>query len=472
MGRKWVRGLAPDGCRVVNPAAVQGAQPCQGSRGRRPLVAGRSKKTVSFISSKINALRNNKFLKGVAVLASGTAVAQVLLPFVFMPVLSRLYGPEPRGIYGTYVVITNITQQIACFRYDYSIVVADDDDEAGGAFVLSVGLAVLFSIAISLLTWPFVPQLGALFNLTDGAENTLWMVPLTTLICGITTALNYFNVRHEKYKVISVANIIRVCVMLTVQIVMGFMGAGCWGMIVGQFLSYFFGNFRMVMTLKGRIHRYMFRLDFLKKIAKKNIAYPKYMLPSAMANSLALSMMGLVIPARFGQTMNGYYSQINTLLGQPLVLVSQSVSQVFLKGAAVDKHNGEKLSRTFNTVAKWLALLSIVPFGILLLWGDPILPWFLGEEWKPITGYIKYLTPLFMVRFVVTPLTSSAIALGRQKASMIWQFCLLASVGIPSILSFVFSMTFEQYLLAASLPMAAAYIIFYKFCQDIVKKAK
>ena len=233
---------------------------------------------MGFVKQKLNTLKNNNFLKGVAVLSGGTAVAQIVLPFFFMPLIGRLYGPEPQGIYGTYVVITNITQQIACFRYDYSIVVADDDEEAGGAFVLSVGLAVLFSIVLGLFMWPFIPWLGQLFNLYDGAENTLWMVPFTTLICGTTTALNYFNVRHEKYKVISVANIIRVIVMIVTQITLGYLGAGCWGMIIGQFLSYFFGNFRMIMTLKGRIHRGMFQLKFLKKVAKKNSAYPKYCL--------------------------------------------------------------------------------------------------------------------------------------------------------------------------------------------------
>lgn len=426
---------------------------------------------MGFVQSKLNALKKNHFLKSVAVLASGTAVAQVLLPFIFMPILARMYGPEPRGIYGTYVMITNITQQIACFRYDYSIVVADDDDEAGGSFVLSVGLAVVFSVAIGLLMWPFIPQIGGLFKLTDGAQDTLWMVPLTTLICGTTTALNYFNVRHEKYKVISYSNIIRVCVMLVTQIIMGYLGFGYWGMIVGQFLSYFFGNFRMMMTLKGRIHRYMFKMEFLKRVAKKNIAFPKFMLPNAMANSLSLSMMGLIIPIQFGQVMNGYYSQINTLLGQPLVLVSNSVSQVFLKGAAMDKHDGKKLSKTFSNVAKWLAILAVIPFGILILWGDPLLPWFLGSEWKEIPTYLNYLIPLFVVRFVVTPLTSSAVALGRQKASMIWQFFLLAAVTIPSLLTYVIPMTFPQYLLAASLPMACAYLVFYRFCQGIVKNA-
>ena len=283
---------------------------------------------MSFVKSKLNSLKKNPFLKNVAVLTGGTAVAQVLLPFLFMPILGRLYDPDVRGIYGTYVVITNITQQIACFRYDYAIVVADNDEEAGGAFVLSASLAVLFSAVISLLMWPFIPQIAQRFDMTGGAENTLWMVPLTTLICGLTTALNYFNVRHEKYKVISASNIIRVSVMR-------YMGFGYWGMIVGQFLSYFFGNFRMMLTLKGRIHRSMLNLNFLKKVARKNAAFPKYMLPSALTNSLAVSMMGLVIPMQYGRTMNGFYSQINTLLGQPLVLVSNAVSQVFLRQTSI-----------------------------------------------------------------------------------------------------------------------------------------
>lgn len=427
---------------------------------------------MSFFKSKLNSLKKNSFLKNVAVLSGGTAIAQVLLPFLFMPILGRMYGPDPRGVYSIFVIITSITQQIACFRYDYAIVVADDEDEAGGTFVLSATLAVLFSLILGLLIWPFISPLGLMLNLKDGAEQVLWMVPFTTLICGLTTALNYFNVRHEQYKVISVANIIRVGVMLATQIALGYLGFGYWGMIIGQFLSYFFGNFRMVMTLKGRITRSMLQLSFLKQVAKKNLAYPKFMLPSAMVNSLATNTVGLVIQMRFGNVMSGYYGQINTLLGQPLVLVSSAVSQVFLKGAAVDKHNGEKLSKTFSNVAKWLMLISIIPFGILFFWADPLIPWFLGPEWQNLPEYLKYLIPLFMVRFVVTPLNNSAIALGRQKAVMVWQFFLLFTVLVPSLLSFVVPMSFEQYLLATSLPMAGAYLIFYRFCQKIVKEAK
>lgn len=421
-----------------------------------------------FVTSKIKSLQKNNFLKNVAVLSSGTAAAQ-LIPFAFMPILGRLYGPELYGIFGIYGSITSITQQIACFRYDYAIVVADSDDEAGGAFVLSVVLAILFSALMSLVMWPFIPSLGVALRLTGGSEHTLWMVPLTTFICGLTTALNYYNVRFEKYKVISASGIIRNCVMVVAQIGLAFLGVGYWGLIIGQFLSYFFGNLRMMMTLKGRIHRSMFRLSFLKKVARKNVAYPKYMLPSAIANSFSINMMGVFTQMNYGGVMNGYYSQINRLLVQPSTLISSAVAQVFLRGASVDKHDGKKLSKTFSTVTKWLIIISIFPFGILLLWGEPIISKFLGEEWRPMTEYLKCLIPLFMVRFVVTPLTNSAIALGRQKATMVWQFFLLTVVLIPSLLTMVIPMTYAQYLLAASLPMAAAYLIFYRFCQKIVK---
>ena len=423
---------------------------------------------MSFVASKIKSLRNNPFLKNVAVLSSGTAAAQ-LIPFLFLPFLGRLYGPELQGVYGIYVSITGITQQIACFRYDYAIVVVDSDEEAGGAFVLSAVLVVLFSALIGFAMWPFIPALGAVLRLTGGAEHTLWMVPLTTFICGLTNALNYYNVRFQKYKVISISNIIRVSVMVIAQIGFALLGFGYWGLIIGQFLSFFFGNLRMLMTLKGRIHRSMFHLSFLKMVARKNVAYPKYMLPSALANSFSMNMMGVFTQMNYGGVMNGYYSLINRILGQPLQLVSNAVSQVFLQGASADKHNGKKLSKTFASTTKWLLIVSIFPFGVLLLWGEPIISKFLGEEWVPMAEYLRYLIPLFMVRFVVMPLINSAIALGRQKATMVWQFFLLMMVLIPSLLTIVIPMTYTQYLLAASLPMAIAYLIFYRFCQKIVK---
>ena len=142
-----------------------------------------------------------------------------------------------------------------------------------------------------------------------------------------------------------------------------------------------------------------------------------------------------------------------------------------MKQASMDKENKNNLDKTFANVAKWLAIIGIVPFGVLFLFGDPILPFFLGGEWKG-TAALKLVIPLFAVRFVVTPLTSSAIALGKQKATLLWQCCLLGTVLLPSIVAVAWDgLSFHWYLLISSLMMAGAYLVFYRFCQNIVRNA-
>lgn len=431
------------------------------------------------LKSKLSALRRNHFLKNVAVLSGGTMIAQIL-PVLFTPLLGRLYDAQAMGVYTVYVSIINITQQIACFRYDYAIVVADDDEEAGGAFLLSCFLAVGFSLLMAALMWPFIPQIGGMMNLNTAAEQaSLWAIPLTTLICGTTTAVNYFNVRHEKYKTISSATIIKAVASIAIQIglyylfvAIGWRDYVFWGMILGQLFSNFFGNLRMFLTLKGRIHRRMFRVKFLLEVARKNAQYPKYMLPSGLANSLTMNLTPLTISMAYSVSDAGLYGMVNRVLGLPLTMISNSVSQVFLKQASMDKENKNNLDKTFQNVAKWLAIIGIVPFGVLFLFGDPILPFFLGAEWKGTATLLKLVIPLFAVRFVVTPLTSSAIALGKQKATLLWQCCLLGTVLLPSIVAVAWDgLSFHWYLLISSLMMAGAYLVFYRFCQNIVRNA-
>lgn len=402
---------------------------------------------------------------------SGTVVAQII-PFLALPFISRIYTPDLTRVFTVYTSIINITTQIACLRYDYAIVVADDDDEAGGVFVLSCVLAIIFSLLMAACMWPFLPQIAGLFDISKEKES-LWMIPLTTLICGTTTALNYFNVRYEKYKVIARANVIKSVAAVIIQIALYYLGCGYWGLILGQLLSNFFGNAEMFKTLKGRIHRNMMDRQFLNKVAKKNANFPKFMLASALANSLTLNLQPLAISNFYGSVNATYVQKANQLLGQPLTLISTAVSQVFLKQASVDKHNEKNLEKTFSNVAKWLAIIGVIPFAILFIFANPIIPLFLGKSWMQTAQVMKYLIPLFAVRFVVTPLTSSAIALGKQKATMIWQFCLLGTVVLPMLVDkLIIAIPFAWFLIITSGLMAIAYLIFYKFCYNIVKEAK
>lgn len=422
------------------------------------------------IQEKFSRVRQNSFLKGVAVLMSGTAIAQ-LIPVVAQFFLGRIYTPTLSGPYTAYTSILNITMQISCLRYDYAIVVVDDDEDAGGVFVVSMLFAVTVSVVMAVCMWPFIPQIAGLMNISY-AKNTLWLLPLSTFICGTTTALNYFNVRYDKYKTISQSVIIKSIVSVASQVILFYLGAGYWGLILGQLISYFCGNAKMCATLKGRIKKDMFRRDFLIRVAKENVNYPKYMLAGALVNSITLNMLPLASTTLYSAVEGAYVQKANMLLGTPATFVSNAISQVFLKKAATDKHNEHHLEKTFSSVAKWLAVIAIVPFGVLFIWREPLVAGFLGEKWRPMANVLVYLIPLFAVRFVVNPLTSSAIAMGKQKETMIWQFFLLGTVLIPTGIAYACKLPIYAFLAVSAVLMSAAYIIFYRFCYNVVKQAQ
>ncbi|WP_236315732.1 hypothetical protein, partial [Enterobacter hormaechei] len=52
-------------------------------------------------------ISNNKFLKSVAIIASGTALAQII-NLAAIPLITRLYGPQAYGMMGSFFSIVNV----------------------------------------------------------------------------------------------------------------------------------------------------------------------------------------------------------------------------------------------------------------------------------------------------------------------------------------------------------------------------
>ena len=70
----------------------------------------------------------------------------------------------------------------------------------------------------------------------------------------------------------------------------------------------------------------MFRGRFLLDIAK-NAQYPKYMLPSGLANSLTMNITPITISMAYSVSDAGLYGMVNRVLGLPLTMISNSVSR-------------------------------------------------------------------------------------------------------------------------------------------------
>src|SRR5699024_12521163 len=107
----------------------------------------------------IKQLKNNKFVRNVIIVASGTAGAQAIT-MLLSPIITRIYGPEAFGVMGTFSAMINIIIPIAALTYPIAIVLPKQNEEARGLMQLSIFISIILSIFSLILILLFKDQIA------------------------------------------------------------------------------------------------------------------------------------------------------------------------------------------------------------------------------------------------------------------------------------------------------------------------
>jgi hypothetical protein len=97
-------------------------------------------------------LWRGNFARSVVALASGTAVAQLLLALA-VPLLARLYTPADYGSVAVYSSTLTVLLVIASLRYELAIPLPEDHATAGSLLVLTFIFLGVTTALVSLLVW-------------------------------------------------------------------------------------------------------------------------------------------------------------------------------------------------------------------------------------------------------------------------------------------------------------------------------
>ena len=152
-----------------------------------------------FARSKTG-LAKTGFAKKVAVLSSGTVIAQAI-NFLLIPVITRLYLPASIGQLALFTSFLSMAAVAVSLRYELGIISAQDEREASQLAFLSILFSVPFSLVISALL--FVLIRFSLFGFGALPQYAaLIMVPVL-LSTGAFGSLRYWEIRRERYAVVS-----------------------------------------------------------------------------------------------------------------------------------------------------------------------------------------------------------------------------------------------------------------------------
>jgi len=202
-------------------------------------------------------LPRGDFARNVSILASGTAVTQVLLVLA-SPLVARLYAPADMGMYAVFVSVVAAIEGLACLRYEVAISQPRSSEVAVN--VLALSLAVLAATGlVATFVVAFAGRSIADLLRVSAIVPYLWLMPLSVVVLGAYNAFHGWFVREGGFTKMAQANFIQTSTQLGIQLGSGVLAAGPWGLCVGSvvgrsagvgvFFRWFIGAHRSLLSL-------------------------------------------------------------------------------------------------------------------------------------------------------------------------------------------------------------------------------
>jgi O-antigen/teichoic acid export membrane protein len=367
-------------------------------------------------------LLNNIFLKNTLTLFSGSAIAQII-GIAFLPVLTRLFTPEEFGVFYVFVTTATILSIISTGSYETSLMLPESDKDARQlltfSIMLSIGVTILY-----LLICLFLQQWGNVLFQTERSRLILWLIPVYSLLVGLTRIFQNWSIRSKRYNWVSTSNIIRSGSLSGMQSGFGLIQSGSFGLVAGSCLSLVFPLWFLVKKNRNREEKTT--SSTLKQAiirGKEYISFPRHLMPTDLLTEVSIQSPIYVLRILFTNAIVAIYTLPQKILNQPARFIGQAVSEVYYRQASELNSQNKDLAELSFSVFKNLFILGIVPFVVTIFWGREIFSFVFSSEWEASGRIAAILSPWLLFEFAASPVSNILII--RKKLKYLFSINLL-----------------------------------------------
>ena len=355
----------------------------------------------------------------VVTLLSGTAITLVI-SYLTVPILTRLFTPEQFGVSDYFVMIISILITFASLRYEDAILLPEGDREAGSVLWLAyllTGCTVVLTAAAAFWSDEIAGALQV-----DEVAPYLWLIPPTLLLMRFGKLTEVWLSRARAFRTISAGELANKVTMVSSRVAAGAatnLGAG--GLIGGFLAAHVVSGIYYAAVLARRpaaVLREALSSAALRNVAMRYRRFPAYSTPAAALNAVVARLPVLLLPVYFSLETVGYFGRAFVALAVPLSLIGTAVSQVFFVHAA-EAHRADRLGEFTQTVHARLVMIGMFPTVLLIAVAPELLAFVFGEEWRTAGVYEQYLAASFFAGGVASPLTRLFDVLERQRTELL-----------------------------------------------------
>jgi O-antigen/teichoic acid export membrane protein len=353
-------------------------------------------------------LLKGDFTSGVALVASGTALAQGL-NLLAAPLLTRLYSPTEFGGFAQFSALLSTLAVIAALRFESAIPMPKETSRGGALLVLSLTIVPVVSVVASL----------GIFLTMPGAVVSPWLIAVALWLTGTFQALNAWVIRSGRYALGSAGKLAQNGIAVTSQLALAGAQSGVGGLIGGYVLGQLGGTSALGWLLwRDRLLPREGTAQSTFEAARCYGSYAFYSSIAALLNSASLYVPIWALSRLFNDQTAGWFALAQRLVQLPTMLIGASIGQVYLGQAArLLQEQREEFPAFFSKTLLSLSQLAVVTMPPLLLLGSWLTPWIFGKDWQATGSYLVLMLPYLMLEFVVSPISMTANLLGLQR----WQ---------------------------------------------------
>jgi O-antigen/teichoic acid export membrane protein len=364
----------------------------------------------------IQRVRQSRFTRDVAFVGMGIAVAQGI-SLAFMPILTRMYGPEAFGVLGVFTAVVNIITPVATLSYANAIVLPDTDEEAHAV----VRLSLIVSLAVASIALLLVHALQAHLAAWTGLAETpgmLYLIPLSLLLGAFYAVATQKAIRLGLFGAKSRAHVESTVFVNSSKLTGGFLHPSGLTLILIHTVTPAIGALVLLarMRTKGVVGiREWFGRSGTVEVARRYRDFPYFRMPQSIINAASLGLPVILLSALFGPSVAGQYSLAALILGAPVMLLGQSVGEVFFR--KITRAVSSEAGNAHDLVSKAtlaLFVLGLGPFGVIMIYGDHLFPLIFGEEWHRAGEYSQWMALWLLSTLMNRPSVAAMPSLGMQ----------------------------------------------------------
>lgn len=407
-------------------------------------------------------ISGGSFGHSVLVMFFGTLIGQ-LGSVILSPALTRLYTPEAFGVLGSFTAVLLIASTVAALRYEMALPLARDLREAMNMLavcgVALAGTTILFILVLLLLSrWGL--------NVTDfGQLRDYWfLLPFGFLCIGGYQIMVYFATQRSAFQAIARTKIYQGYSGPGLQVVMGMLHFGAWGLLVGFIVgqSTGIGFLLSRLVLQSGEAKRLVSLRDMKVLARRYVRFPLLSSWAGLINTAGTSALVLVaMPVLYSTAVAGFIFLIDRVIGRPMLMVSTSILQVYVGDVSRSRSDPAAMKQRFlrtaaiqlAVVSGWLVLVNLV--------APRLFPIAFGEEWRAAVPYLQVMSLALLPQMVMHPLLHTLQILERQGLSALWESARLVAVAAALWGSAALGLDALHALLSYSAVQAVAQIILF-----------